>query len=322
MKRLAIAAFVACAGFAIDAHAQTPKQKYERALESIHAFNGAGNGLQQASATASELMASDPKSGYGQTLIAEIISTWQLDNEGQPQDAYETAVRFASMAIEANPALAQPYVSRARAKARVRDYIAAGADVEAALKLDPNLSGAVFMKADLYRRMNRTDLAETWYLKFIEIEPSIPRKSNGYNWMGTMYRQAAWDRPREWATFIAKARTAFEKSIELDPGPWKTVNYANFLNSDVGDFEAAERYAQKALSIMNFPMARYHLAIARYQQLRAPMAGMDKDTLNAKLGEVQRSTGISLKQALDFCTGCGAMHARLMEIEARASGSK
>lgn len=322
MKRWSIAALLLCAGLSVGAQAETAKEKYETAMELIHEFNGSGDQLNRASGIIESLMKSDSTSGYAETLLAEMISTWQVDQNGEPPANRQAALHFAGRALQLNPNLAQAYVARARIEARLRDFVAAGSDINAALKIDPNLSGAVFMQADLYRRMSRYEEAETWYLKFISIAPSPARKSNGYAWMGDMYKAAAWDRPREWAAMVAKAKAAYEKGLELDPGPWKTVNYAIFLNNEVGDFEAAERYAQKALSIMDFPMARYQLAIARYQKLRPSLASMDSSKLKAAVGDVQRSTGISLQQALDFCTGCTGMHGRLEEVNARMTAGK
>ena len=73
---------------------------------------------------------------------------------------------------------------------------------------------------------------------------------------------------------------------------------------------------------MDFPMARYQLAIARYQGLRPKMSSMDSDKLKAAIAEVEMSTGISLKQALDFCTGCAGMHGRLLEVNGRLTSGK
>jgi len=319
--RLLIGLLALAAAFAV--RAQSSKEKYEQALELIHAFNGSGSELNRAMTIMQDLMQSDAKSGYAETLIAESLSTWQLDRNGQPETAYQTVLDYAGRALALNPQLAQAYVARARAYAKRNDFIAAGEAVDAALKIDPNLSGAVFMKADVYRRMNRVAEGETWYRKFIEITPSPARKSNGYSWMGDMYKAAAWQSPREWNAYMAKARDAYEKSLELDPGgAWKTVNFAIFLNNEAGDFVAAERYAQRALSIMDFPMARYQLAIARYQQLQPKLASMDSAKLKAAVGEVERSTGISLKDALEFCTGCTGMQGRLGQVNAKLTDGK
>jgi tetratricopeptide (TPR) repeat protein len=298
-------------------HAQSPSPEYEKALELIHAFNGAGDELEQAMQLAQKLEASQPESGYAQTLIAEMVSTWQLREGGQPAQSFATAVKFASTALQLNPRLAQAHVARARALLKAGQIETATKDIDAALALEPNLSGALFIRADLYRRTGRVEEAELWYRKFIAATPSPQRKSNGYAWMGEMYKRAAWDQPRQWAAYVAKARDAYQKSVDLDPGgPWKTVNFAIFLNNEAADYEAAEQYAQKALALAEFPMARYHLAAARYQKLSVKAGDMDKAALRAAVGEIHKSTGMSLQETLDFCEGCTGIRSRLDKLGA------
>jgi tetratricopeptide (TPR) repeat protein len=304
--------------WAVNAGAQTPKAEYEKALDLIHAYNGSGDELERATKIAEQLMESQPQSGYGETLIAEMISTWQLQEGGQPIMASQTAYKFTVQALQLNPRFAQAHVARARVFLKSGKWAEAEQAVDAALRIDPNLSGAVFMRADMYRRANRVDEAETWYRKFIDGTPSPQRKSNGYAWMAGMFKDQAWGKPSERASYVAKARDAFQKSVDLDPqAPAKTVNYAIFLNNEAADFDAAALYAERALKIVEFPMARYHLAAARYQKLSTTAGNLDKAALRAALEEVLRATGMSLQETLRFCQGCSGIRARLETLTAR-----
>lgn len=299
-------------------------EAFERALQLIHAFSGSGDQLQRAMALAKELSISHPNGGYSQTLQAEALSTWQLDQQGRPPALVAQIIHLTDEAIRVNPKLAQAYVARARALLRSSDYENANGAIDQALKLAPNLNGALFLRAELFRRTQRVSDAEVWYLRFIEATPDNPRKSNGYYWLGKAYQDAAPRQPDQRSALLSKARAAYERMLELDPnGAWKNVNFAIFLNGDVGDFEAAERYAQKALGIMEFPMARYHLAIARYQKLSAPKQAMDDRAFHQEVQKIAESTGISLEKALDFVGCCAPMSDRLQAVRARLSkGSK
>jgi tetratricopeptide (TPR) repeat protein len=316
MKRFMIAVLFACAGTA-GAQSPAPAAQYQQALDLIHEYNGSGDQLGRAMQIAEQLMSSQPQSGYAQTLIAEMISTWQLKDGGEPKGNYAAAMQMTEQALTLNPALAQAHVARARALLKSGLSIEAGINVDAALAKDPQLSGAQFMKADLYRRTNRVSEAETWYRKFIEGVPAPQRKANGYAWMGDMYKSAAHNSPREWAAYIAKARDAYQKGVDLDPqGPWRTVNFAVFLNNEAGDFDAAATYAARALKIMDFPMARYHLAAARYQKLSLTAEKTDKASLGRSVAEIHQATSMSLQQTLDFCTGCSGIRGRLETLKA------
>lgn len=291
---------------------------YERALELIHAFSGAGNELQRAMELANALSQSHPKGGYSQALQAEMLSTWRLGQDGEPETLRIQIIQLADQALHLNPDLAQAHVAKGRALLRASKYDEASKTIDAALKIDPELTGAIFLRAEILRRTNRVSESESSYLKFIELTSSPTRKSNGYYWLGKLYQDAAWDQPTQWATLIPKARRAYEKMLEIDPdGAWKNVNFAIFLNNEAGDFIAAERYAQRALNIMEFPMARYHLAFARYQKLLAPMASMDNKALRDAVGQVFATTGVSFEDALRSTDQWVGISGRLKRINSR-----
>jgi tetratricopeptide (TPR) repeat protein len=309
------------------AHGQTATlnhpEGYERALELIHAFSGSGNNLQQAAELADALSQTHPNGGYVETLQAEILSTWRLDQQGQPSQLLQHIIGLTDRAIGLNPRLAQAHVARARALLRASDYGEANKAIDAALMLESNQSGAMFLRAEFFRRTFRAAEAEIWYLKFIELIPSAARKSNGYYWLGKAYQEVAAHEPTDRPQLISKARIAFEKMLELDPnGAWKNVNFAIFLNSDADDFKGAELYAQKALNIMEFPMARYHLALARYQMLLKPMESMDDAALLNAVQQVDRSTGIPIEEAIQFSTCCLRIATRLQPLQTRLRGKK
>ncbi|MFY9317027.1 MAG: tetratricopeptide repeat protein [Burkholderiales bacterium] len=296
-------------------------EDYQRALQLIHAFSGSGDQLAVAMQLAEKLSSSHPKGGYSETLRAEALSTWRLSQQGQPAELRAQIIALADQALLLNPKLAQAHVARARALLRASEYDQANKSVDAALELDPTLNGAMFIRAEIFRRTMQLPEAEAWYLKFIAATPDRPRQSNGYYWLAVAYRDAAAREQSQRGSLIARARTAYEKMLELDPdGAWKNVNYAIFLNNDAGDFNAAEKYAQKALSIMEFPMARYHLAIARYQKLVPGMNAMDERALRQAIAQVHESTGVSFEDALKFARSYqtySGIQARLQSIQVR-----
>lgn len=74
-------------------------------------------------------------------------------------------------------------------------------------------------------------------------------------------------------------------------------------------------------AIMEFPMARYHLAMARYQKLLGSMDQMDDRTLNDAIGQVYAVTRVSLADAIRFSNSWPIIRARLQRIQARLSVS-
>ena len=305
----------------IAAAAQDPSSNtYERALDLVHSYSGSGPELQQAMQLAGELSKSAPKSGYAQALYAEAMSTWELDQKGRPTELRDRVIELSDEAIKLNPRLAQAYVSKARALLRSSMYDAANTSIESALAIDPKLSGAIFLRADAYRRLGTIAEADIWYRRFIDSTSSNNRKANGYAWLAEMYRTAARVDEDKRTEFTAKAKAAFEGSLSQEPnGAWRNVNYAIFLNEYASDFEAAERYAQKALGMMEFPMARYHLAAARYQKLSVASPAMSSAALGEATKAVAESTGITLADAIAFRAFSPVIVDRLSKLKFRAA---
>ena len=95
------------------------------------------------------------------------------------------------------------------------------------------------------------------------------------------------------------------------------MNFAIFLNDRAADFDAAEKYAQKALGTMEFPMARYHLAAARYQKIGSIAATLGRPELVAATEQVGESTHISLTDAIAFPSFSSVVRGRLKELQSR-----
>jgi tetratricopeptide (TPR) repeat protein len=287
-----------------------------------HAFSGSGDELQKARQIADALAKSDPKSGYSQVLHAEALSTWRLDQKGQPADIRDQVLALADEAIKLNPNLAQAHVAKARALVRSSLYERANASIDAALKLEPNLSGALFLRAQIFRRTGAISEAEAWHKKFIDSTPHAARKANGYGWLGTMYEEAGAKDPANRAAWTAKARTAYENEIRIAPeGAWRNRNFAVFLNDHAADFDAAERYAQKALSMKDEPKAKYHWAAAKYQKLGVNAAKLQGAKLVEAVDGIAKATRVSLSEAIKFQEFSGVVRGRLKELQARLQRS-
>lgn len=294
----------------------TAANTYAKALDLVHAYSGSGPQLRQAMQMADQLWTSAPKSGYAQVLYAEAMSTWQLEEDGTPVEVRNQVIQLSDEALKLNPKLAQAHVSKARAQLRSFMYKPANASIDAALAIDPNLSGALFLRADLFRRTGAIADADTWFRKFIASTPSKSRKANGYGWLAIMYKQAAWDDEQNRAQYTAKAKEAHQNELSNDSsGAWRNVNYAIFLNDFTADFDGAERYAKRALDMMEFPMARYHLAAASYQKLATASPSLPPAALHAQARKIEESTGISLKNALAFDGFSSVVLNRLAELD-------
>jgi|CXWL01.1.fsa_nt_gi tetratricopeptide (TPR) repeat protein len=291
------------------------RAKFDQAVELVHAFSGAGTQLQQAMQIAESLSASYPQSGFAQTIWAEALSSWQLGQNGEPEQLRNQIIELCNEALRLDPRLALAHVAKGRAQLRASQYEEAEQSIGAALGLDPRLTGAMFLRAEIFRRTGKLADGDDWYRKFIEAVPSAFRQSNAYYWLGTMYSDAAWDNLADEGALNAKARAAYERMVELDPGgAWKNVNFAVFLNSSVADFVAAEKYSRNALAQMEFPMARFHLAAAKYQQLWTRTANMDDAGIKNEVEQIQAETRVDLESALQFPSFGKHIRRRLQDL--------
>lgn len=290
--------------------------KYEEALELIHAYSGSGDELERANKLIEELSKSQHDSGLSQTLMAEILSTWQLSQDGEPVELRNEIIKMTDDALALNPKLGQAHVAKGRALLRASHFSEANAEIDKALKLDPKLSGAIFLKAEFYRRTKDIINSDSWYHKFINSTSSLSRRSNGYYWLGKVYEDASYEDEKNVKKYVLKAKDAYQHMVDLDPnGAWKNVNFAIFLNDYIADFINAEKYAEKALSLMEFPMARYHLAAAKYQQLGADLSKLGKNESIKKAQEISTTTNISLNQAVGFSSFSSLVQERLLKLQ-------
>jgi hypothetical protein len=303
----------------VVAVAQVPAGKtFENALNLVHAYSGSGPELQQAMEFADELSKSAPRSGYSQVLHAEALSTWSLSQDGTPIEVRNRVISLADEALRLNPKLAQAHVPKARALVSSSMYDRASSSIDTALAMDPNLSGALFLRADVFRRQGAITDADTWYKKFIHSTTNNSRKANGYAWIGRMYKDASWNDDANRAEYVAKARAAYESMLKYEPnGAWRNVNFAIFLNEYAGDYDGAELYATKALSMMEFPMARYHLAAARYQKLTVASSSMSSADTRDAAKNIAESTRISLQEAIAFDAFSRRLVGRLSMLQQR-----
>jgi tetratricopeptide (TPR) repeat protein len=299
------------------ANQDTAVRDFREAIDLVHAFSGNGSEMQRAMEKARALFRSQPTSGYAQTIMAEALSSWEIDQAGEPAAVRDEVLRLADEASRLNPRLAEPYVAKARALLRASAYADAQRSIDAAIALDPLLSGTMFLQADLFRRNDKPAEADEWYRKFIVATPHSARKANGYYWLGYMYHHAALRRTvPEREAIVAKAREAYEQSLVVNPGgAWITVNFAIFLNDMTTDFDAAEHFAQKALGMMEFPMARYHLAAARYQRLYEKHRLLSVPQMRQGVAEVAKTTDVSLQQAMGFRSFSGKIRTNLTELQ-------
>ncbi len=296
------------------------EKRFRDALSLIHSYSGAGDELSRAMEAAQSLSQSDPASGYSQTLLAEMLSTWELGQDGKPDELRIEIIELADEALRQDASLAQAHVAKARTYARASMLLEAETEIAKALAMDPQLESAIFQQAEIYRRSGNVAKADVWYRNFIAATEAPARKSNGYYWLGKMHHDFAYSlEGQQRDIYLSSARNAYQHMVDLDPkGPWKLVNFAIFLNGYVADFDAAELYAQKALSVMEFPMARYHLAAARYQMLESKAAKLDANTLQTEIARVAASTQVSLEQAIAFRAFSTVIVSRLSDLQGRS----
>lgn len=293
---------------------------FDKAWNLISTYSGAENALQQAEAIAVALKAKYPSSGYFEVLQAQRLATWELDRGGFP--VLKRAMELVDEALELNPNLPQAYAVRARLSLEASKLPEALQDAEKALQLDPESADAMIVRADIARAARERAVAEEWYLKFIEVAPNDTRKSNGYGRLAQTYVDA-WQFYRgERPALIAKATAAYEAMVQLDPkSPWKMVNYAAFLNNEAGDFDAAEQYARRTLTLRDFPAARRQLAMAQYQKLTVKLGAMSDQALVDAVGRIFAATSVSIEQVARANGTGGAALERLQPLRTRLSGS-
>jgi tetratricopeptide (TPR) repeat protein len=306
-------------------HPAAPELRFNEALDLIHSGTSEGKDeeLSQAMMIAEELAGSEPLSGFSQALQAEILSIFLLAEYNEDIELQQQVFGLTDEALRINPNLAQAHVARARAYANSRKFMEAEEAIQTAFRIQPQLPSAIFVQADIYRLSNHSMPAWNWIRSFIAVVKQPAKKANAYQWLGNMWRDYAYHPEavnRE--MHLTMAKVAYRSSIDLGPNDaWRLINFAVFLNEYPADFAGAESYAVKALAIQESPMARYHLAAARYQALQAKAAAIDAQALRESIAEIGASTAISLDEAVDYPGFRDVINVRLTRLQRRAQST-
>jgi tetratricopeptide (TPR) repeat protein len=293
--------------------------RFNDAIVLIQSDADDGEGLAQAMTISQRLAQSDPLSGYSQTLQAEALSTWNLGDNGEPVELQQEILTLTDEALRINPKLAQAHVVRARTYAKASKLTEAEEEIKLALNLEPQLGGAIFAQADIYRRAADHANAASWMRNFITISKQATQKAIGHEWIGNMWRDIAYHPQainRE--THLLMAWSEYKSSVDLDPkNARRLVNFAAFLNEYFAKFADAKGYAFRSLKVQESQLARYHLAAARYQELQAKADGIDAQSLRESIAKIHASTKVSLDQAVLFTGFRDVIVARLTRLQNR-----
>lgn len=100
--------------------------------------------------------------------------------------------------------------------------------------------------------------SEKNYLRSIERQPKPKKRFQAYTWLSQIYREVNDYKRAEWA---------LRNAVESRPNSaWAHGNLGTFYIFALGDYENAIPEIRKALSIMDFGMARNGLALALYER--------------------------------------------------------
>lgn len=275
-------------------------QEYQEAMALIGDYSG-GDELERAAKLAEKLEADFPEAGYGDAIGLEMISIWRMPASNPEPDQVKVFLEWANKVVEAHPKLVSPYVSRARVLATAGRFDEATADIDTVLGLDPGNAEAVFRQADILRRQGQPEAAEAKYLECIAADPSPDNKRTAYYWAARTWQEVAATHPEQKEAATKRALGHFQSMVaEGSANPWNYVNFAIFLNTEIGDYAEAERWAGRALDLLDFPMARNHLALAKYLQFASRKNPPSAADWADEAGRIEQETGVSLASAVQF----------------------
>jgi tetratricopeptide (TPR) repeat protein len=214
------------------------------------------------------------------------------------------AVELLTTVLRTDPGFAPAHLQMARAIISEADgggnrfdrqgLLHAADSVALALRIEPDYDYPLALSAYTKMFLKQLDDAERIYKRLLD-------SGSGYPYLHTQYAQLALRRG-DAATAVARAQHAYElhkddpklalaaitemlmaypwvpgdttaeeekwyaRRVAIDPHPWNWHAHANFRLYRLGDYESSIRYGTKALSLMDFPLARYTLAAAYYKK--------------------------------------------------------
>jgi len=160
--------------------------------------------------------------------------------EGDPEQALKTAQYWTELYpqdMQGREILATLYNFRGEWDARI-------SELEAILSIEPNRYAVMRQIGDAYERQARYDSALSWYGRYAEFFPNDYQSSLD---IGDLHaRMGAHD----------QARAAFERARLVEPGEVEVLTRLLRLETNLGDFEAAQEWADEALAASRGPEDR------------------------------------------------------------------
>lgn len=189
---------------------------------------------------------------YGRLFIKAGHISYSNFQEGSLGSA-ESAILEA---IEIEPDYADAYVLLGHLYTQNKHYKKAENALKKAESLGTKLPWFHLNYADLLKRLNRYDEVLPHYMSVIN---SNTDNKNAYGYalssIAIYYRKT-----RE----FDKAIRWFEKSVKFNPSAWNYGEYAAFLLFWAGDTSGSIEKGEKALSIMEYGLGKFHLSCAYY----------------------------------------------------------
>ena len=210
----------------------------------------------------------DPK--YPLALAGLADAQWFLYERTRDSDWVELARKSAAAALRSNPQIADVHITMGRIQNGTGDHEGAVESYQEALKLDSRNPDALYGLGSAYASLNRSDLAESTYLRAVSYRPSdwrahkqlgvyylgngeyrkslkplqyvvdlTPDNAQGYNNLGVAHY---------WLGEYDEARKNFEKTIELDPRVSALTNMAS-VEFNAGNFQKAIEWNRRALTM-------------------------------------------------------------------------
>lgn len=274
--------------------------KYDQAKTMISNYRGNQNDLKDAKALLDEVIEgmrsfAPAYREYGR-LVAKSGYISYRDYEGSSLEISESLVLES---INLEPDYADAYVYLGYLYTTMRKYDKAGEALAKAEDIGTGLAWLNYNWAELLRYEGKDNEAIKRYKAVIDSNTdNKTARSSALQGIAMLYRSSG---------DYENAKIWFDKNIQFEPeSAWNWGNYGDFLLFYYGDVDGAISKYEKALSIMNYGVARSHYACALYTKwvsmYKKDSSNPEVASLYNKASEIEPDHDVIINQTIRYET--------------------
>jgi tetratricopeptide (TPR) repeat protein len=245
---------------ALSNESEKEQELVAKAMELVEDWRGDSQKLNKAEHLFKQALKMNPRSAEALTGLGRLeMSRGYISGDQFEKESLTIALQYATKALSMDSRCAKAHLLKGMILSAEGDYLGASKEAETIQTIDPSSCDPYFLRLTNYRRQAQLKEAINEGVKALsclKTDKDKIQKRKALEGLAHSYFQLG---------DYENAAPYFKQVVDLTQTAWAYGNYSYVLIKK-GDFDEAEKMAQKAINIMDYPMAHAYLGEIYYQK--------------------------------------------------------